>query len=306
MLIALRRSALAEHASSLPVEEFGGTLPSTDRTRSDRDVAGRRSRRRDRAKAPRRSEPVAAVVRRVPWAGVLCATATLALHVPRLQASRAALVAHELAPTSAGEAENPTASDAADRAVRLNPGSDRLWRLRAETLLAYVAAEPGASTVSGMAATSSRSIEWQSEAERSARRAIAIEPERALNYQTLGAVLLARARTGEPGALEAASAAFDQCVERAPYNALAPLQFAFEAMRLGRADLAIGPARRAAATYAGEALPQSILGHASLAVGDTLGAVAALDRALNATWRGVPWSREEIEALRSSLHPRGE
>ena len=65
---------------------------------------------------------------------------------------------------------------------------------------------------------------------------------------------------------------------RAPVNALAMLQFSYETLQQGRADLAIEPARRAAMLYPGQAISQAVLGHVCLALGDSSAAAVAFEQ----------------------------
>ena len=185
------------------------------------------------------------------------------------------------------------------------PWRDWPENLRATLYLAQVSLlAPGPGTPPEANAEADSVARWLDAAERSARHAIALAPQRAINRQTLGNIEFARARMGDSAAVAGAIDAYRDCWQRAPVNALAMLQFSFEAMRLGRADLAIEPARRAAALYPGEGLTQAVLGEASLAVADTVAAVNALTHALANPWRGVPYARADIERQLLRLRAR--
>jgi hypothetical protein len=87
----------------------------------------------------------------------------------------------------------------------------------------------------------------------------------------------------------------------APYNVLPALQFAQEISRLGRADLALPGAERAAAAYPDEALPRAVLGGVRLAMGDSAAARRELVRARDATWHEGPLRRADVEQLLQRL-----
>lgn len=82
------------------------------------------------------------------------------------------------------------------------------------------------------------------------------------------------------------------------------LQFSYETLGLGRPDLAIGPARRAASLYPDRVLPQAVLGEASLALGDTATAIAALGRALAGDWQAGPYARADLARQLETLRAR--
>jgi MFS family permease len=229
--------------------------------------------------------------------------AAVAMAVPQAQELRGLAAAHEARvnlPRSPAELADARCARAADRAVRLLPTNDQVAKLRANVYLGYAATaqeSPGPSV-------SASAIEgWLVEAERSARRAVDLAPQRAGNFQTLGNVLLAKARGGDRQALSQALETYRRCWQRAPFSAFALDQFAYQALDLGRPDLAIVPARRAAALYPNEALPQGILGEVARALGDTTTAVLAYRRALAGNWRDVVVSREEIERSLAELRP---
>jgi tetratricopeptide (TPR) repeat protein len=235
--------------------------------------------------------------RRIPWTGlavaaVMCVPCTL-----DWMACRSAFYARELMPRSAAEASDPASIRAAAQAVRLLPWNDVFANLASQVCLAHAMALPPAESPAAWSAFDG----WLGDAERSARRAIALTPQRATNYQTLGNIYLLRAQREDRAAIAPAAEAYGACLERAPVNALAMLEFAYRTLALGRPDLALKPAARAASLYPGEAVAQTIYGEASLALGDSAAATAAFTRALAGNWRQVPYSREAIEQQRDAL-----
>src|SRR5262249_46129435 len=139
----------------------------------------------------------------------------------------------------------------------LTPWDDQPQYYRAQTLLRIAAAGSAPEPLES--------------AEIAARRAIRLEPRRALDYQCLGSVELARARLGDPAALARARQAFAQASALAPYNALLWLQLADAEITLGDLDDALPRIRRALELYP-----------------DALVARAMLERALAAPRTGSP------------------
>ena len=184
-------------------------------------------------------------------AAAIPALLVAALSIAQLLASRSAFEALDWAPRGPGDGDPARARRAADRATRLAPWDDQPQYYRAQALL-RVAAAAG-------------STEPLDPAETSARRAIALEPRRALDHQCLGTVLLARARAGDPAALAAARAAFDRATALAPYNALLWLQLADAEIALGHPAEALPRIRRALALYPDVEIARQMLERAQAA-----------------------------------------
>ena len=187
----------------------------------------------------------------------------------------------------------------ADLAARYAPSNDQIADLRANVYLAYATValrrsnpRPPSHVIAG----------WLEQAERSARTAIALVRERPRNHQTLGNVLLARARLGDSNAFPEALEVYRRCWELAPFDAFALDRFADEALTLGGAREALGPARRAVVLYPEESMTQQVMGGVWLALGDTTAAVQAYRRALSGRWHGTPKDHEgAVRALTSIL-----
>lgn len=237
------------------------------------------------AKSPR---VTAAPGRRALLAGVLAMAAALTWAAGDLLASRSGYLARAQRATLAEPASARLAIAAANRAVAIRPGDDVLALRRAETFffLALTEAAPAASLA---------------EAEASARRAIELQPLRDINHQTLGNVLLLRARIGDSSALAAAEREFARCLELAPFNALSMLQFVRGELALQRPQAALPVAQRAARLYPQAALAQAMLAQTRLALGDRVAAREALERALAGEWYGEDAGRSLTRIMLDSL-----
>jgi O-antigen ligase len=239
--------------------------------------------------ASARSPRVTVAPDRRAWlAGLLAAALALAWTTGDLLASRAAYLARAERETLADPASARRAVAAANRAVAIRPHDDVLAQRRAETffLLSLTGTGPAA---------------WLTEAERSGRRAVELQPLRDANHRTLGNVLLLRARLGDPSAVGAAEQEFARCFELAPVNALAMLQLAQGELALGRPRAALPVAARAARLYPGAALTQAMLAETRLALGEPAAARAALKRALAGEWYGEEAGRALARSMLDSL-----
>ena len=184
-------------------------------------------------------------------AGAVAALLVAVLGVMQLLASRASFEALDWAPRGPGDGDPQRALSASSRGPALTPWDDQPQYYRAQTLLRIAASGAGAEPLDP--------------AEAAARRAIRLEPLRALDYQSLASVELARARLGDPGALLRARQAFDRAGRLAPYNALLWLQLAEAEIALGRPQDALPRIRHALALYPDAAVARAMLERAQAA-----------------------------------------
>jgi O-antigen ligase len=203
-----------------------------------------------------------------------------------LRASRAASAAQEFMTSSP-----PRAVQASDAAIHLAPHDDRLWRMRAETLLwlTTVVPDPGAALAA---------------AEEAARRAVALAPGRAENHRILARALAASAAPGDGAARSAAEAEYRRSMALAPMDGLILMDYADWMSMAGRPGPAREAARRGVALYPDAGELQAVLARALLAAGERDSARVALERALRASWY-LPAERREaerqLEGLRRAL-----
>jgi O-antigen ligase len=290
--VSANHTAAAARAERTPFESAHVAADASKLGRRLRQTGGPRARRR--GPRPGRLGWSAAWS----WPGLLAA---VLIGVPQARELRGLAAAHEARvnmPSAPADLARARCAQAADRAVSLLPDNDPIARLRASVYLTYATIAQG---TPGVALPAGAVEGWLAEAERSARRATALAPQRAGNHQTLGNVLLAKARWGDREALPQALQAYRRCWEWAPFSAFALDQFAYQALDLGRPDLALAPARRAASLYPNEALTQGIFGEVERALGDTTAALLAYRHALAGNWRDVVTSREAIERSLAEL-----
>ena len=205
----------------------------------------------------RKREPLRSpgVPREAVLAGAIAGLAIAVFAATQLLASRASFEALDWAPRFAGDGDPDRALRAALRAVRLAPFNDQAQYYRAQALLRV--------------ATATGSVALLDPAERAARIATTLEPERAIDYQCLASVYLARARAGDRAALDHARAAFAEASAQAPYNALLWLQLADAEISLGHAAEALPRIRRALALYPDAEVARAMLERASAAAPKT-------------------------------------
>jgi tetratricopeptide (TPR) repeat protein len=181
------------------------------------------------------------------------------------------------------------ASSAYAGAAALMPFEDALVRRRADSLRFLAALEKDTMGV-------------LEDAERQARRAVAMAPLRSLNQRYLGLILLSEASLRRPDRIPEGEAVYARSLELAPMDALVMLELANAELELGRPRMALEPARRAAELYPDLAEPLSVLARVHWALGEVGPARATLARALAADWRGDEKARREAERM---LHELG-
>ncbi len=143
-----------------------------------------------------------------------------------------------------------------EKAAALMPFEDAIFRRRADSLRFLAAVESDPMLV-------------LAEAERQARRAVAMAPLRSLNHRYLGLVLLSQAKLGNAGRIPEGEAAYARCLELAPHDALVMVELARAEIELSRPGRALQPANRAAALYPEQAEPLAVLASAYQALGET-------------------------------------
>ncbi len=210
------------------------------------------------APGARKSSPLPRGARLTGWVAALV---MLALGGMELAALQAAFEARDWLPRRAGESP-ARALRAAHRACALQPRSDLLAHLQGQTYLA----------ASGFVTDP---LPLVARAEAFERRAIALQPERALYHQGLGTALLREASLGK-ASLPQAEQAFQRALRLSPYNGLAMLELADGELSLGRPRQALSLARRAAELYPSQPLALRILASAALSAGDTVTARASV------------------------------
>jgi tetratricopeptide (TPR) repeat protein len=219
----------------------GGSLAAMgERREAAREPATTRGQKRGRP-LPRGARVAAAIL----------AVAMTALGAAQLLASRASFEALDWAPRGPGDGDPQRALNAAGRGPALTPWDDQAHYYRAQTLLRIAAAGPAPEALDA--------------AEAAARRAIRLEPRRALDDQCLASVELARARLGDPAALARARQAFDQAAALAPYNALLWLQLADAEITLGDPADALPRIRHALELYPDAEVARAMLERAQAA-----------------------------------------
>jgi tetratricopeptide (TPR) repeat protein len=214
-------------------------------------VAAGKRRAATQEQAAAREKTARRVPRGLRVAAAVIAVAMAALGAAQLLASRASFEALDWAPRGPGDGDPRRALNAAGRAPALTPWDDQAHYYRAQTLLRI--------------ATAGSAAEPLDPAEAAARRAIHLEPQRALDYQCLASVELARARLGDPAALARARQAFDQAAALAPYNALLWLQLADAEITLGSPADALPRIRHALELYPDAEVARAMLERAQAA-----------------------------------------
>jgi hypothetical protein len=199
-------------------------------------------------------------------AGAFAGIAMLWPTVTELRASHAAFLSTQ------HDVEAPLAVAWAREAEQWTPWSDMMAANAAEVLRLRASESPDPPGAFALA-------------ESCARRAVRLAPDRLYDQNELVQVLLTRSRLGVVGAEREALEALARCEQLGPYNILTLIRFSEKASRMGRGDLALPAAQRAAAIYPTEALPQVTLGEAYLCLRDSVAARAAFERSLGLTWR---------------------
>jgi tetratricopeptide (TPR) repeat protein len=160
-------------------------------------------------------------------------------------------------------------------AAARTPGEDRLWRMASDAALAE-----GHDTG----------------AEETARRAIALVPQRAANLERLGSALALR------GQADAADSAFDAARRLAPADGRVMISEARAALVLNRPDRALAVARRISALYPDAAVGHSLQGAALISLGRRDEARAELRRAVTSRWEpGLDSQRPAVLATLAAL-----
>ncbi|MBI1797272.1 MAG: O-antigen ligase family protein [Candidatus Eisenbacteria bacterium] len=193
-----------------------------------------------------RPEPGAAPAR---WTALAAVAAALAWAIAEIAGSWWAGEARErMRPAPA------LAAVAAAKAEACAPWEDGYARMRAEAL--ERAAQQAPDRAAALA-----------EAERAARRAIALAPARALDHERLASVLAGSVAPGDSVAGRAALAELARAVTLAPSDGLAWIALARLELYVGRPAAACAAAERAVALYPDRAEPRAILADARRALG---------------------------------------
>jgi O-antigen ligase len=211
--------------------------------------------------------------------------------VTELRAERSATLAYLEVLASPEDANLPYAIETSGRAMALMPQQDSYAQLHAQCLF-------------GLAVRPQAPAGMLSASEDAAREAVRRQPLRAPNWQMLALVLGARAAHGDAAAATEARRAWARHHELAPHDAVALIQEADLAIRLGDARDALALSRQAAALYPDDGPTLFRLSGAQGWAGDSLGAVETLRRAVAAGWRGDDQGRHTAEALLDSVQRR--
>ncbi len=203
--------------------------------------------------------------------------------------ARAALEQSVGAPTGSRAALAEAAARSADASLAAPGFDDEPWRLAADAHLA-------AARASGSDRARARS--HAEAAERAARAAVAAQPLRAMNHLRLAQALAAR---GEDPA-----AAFTEAERLAPRDALVRAEHVRAALARDDAATAREQASHIVATYPGAALGHTLEATVALSEGREGDALAALRRALAATWEdGAAAQRAAARSLAERLEAAG-
>jgi len=278
LLVVIVSALVASAAETAPAEAAGPERARRDRAR--RAAVGARARpvpNRDRWSVRR-------------WLAILAAAVAVVAAglwgLTELRASSAGAAAR------AFMTRDPVRAVRASRAaVALAPHDDRLWRMHAQTLLwltAITGAPPGT----------------LDEAERAARRAVDLAPQRAENHIILARALATREAQGDARARGPSAAEFRRTLELAPMDGLSLMEYADHEALLGRGEAALGAARRAVALYPGVGPVWATLGRAWLAAGARDSARAAFERAVGAYWPAAA-ERAAAEQILNDLRGAG-
>ena len=226
--------------------------------------------------------------RRALVAGLIAAAAVLTWATVELRAAWYAGEARERL-----DAEPTRAAAAASRATSLAPWEDTYSRMLAEALERSAAASPD------RAAT-------LAQAERAARRAVAIAPRRESNHVRLASVLAGSIDPGDSTTGRNAEAEFERALKLAPADGVAWMELARLELYRGRPRAALTPAGQAAALYPTLAQAHFLLAQARLALGDRARAIAELEQAMAADWKGRDDQRRAASELLDRLRaPNG-
>ncbi len=171
---------------------------------------------------------------------------------------------------------------AARLATRTMPFEDLYERYHVDALRALIAKAPGRGAL-------------LDEAERAARRAVALTARRPGCHLRLVAVYADRAELGDSSAVALMEAASRSVLKLAPVDVMARVIFAQTELRLGRPSEALGLAGEAARIDSTWAPPYAIIAQARIGLGDLAGARAAFARSLKADWRGNAAARADAE-----------
>jgi hypothetical protein len=139
------------------------------------------------------------------------------------------------------------------------------------------------------------------EAVRAIRRALELQPLRAIHHQTLGYLLAATAAPGDSTRIADAEAAFGRAMVLAPVDGRLLQQFAEMELALGRPDRAAVVAMRGTELYPMEGANQAALAAARAALGDTARTRAALERAVAGRWHDQGAGRARAQAALATL-----
>ena len=139
------------------------------------------------------------------------------------------------------------------------------------------------------------------EAERAARRAVALAPRRPGCHLRLAAVYADRAELGDSTAVAPMEAAFRSVLRLAPVDVMARVIFAQTKLRLGRLNEALALAGEATRIDTTWAPPYALTARARIGLGDLDGARIAFARSLAADWRGNTAARADAEQQLRSL-----
>jgi len=181
----------------------------------------------------------------------------------------------------------------AQRAIALQPRQDAYLRaaIEAHEALARVTPAPAALR----------------EATRWARRAVAIEPRRALNQRALGRVLAARVIRGEDSLTAAALDAYERNQRLAPTDGYALAELARFQLAWNDPAAALSSARRAVSIYPEYGEARWIAGVALAWLGERAAARAELEKAVAGEWHenepGQEAARRWLEAVAGSPGP---
>ncbi len=142
------------------------------------------------------------------------------------------------------------------------------------------------------------------EAESSARDAVHRVPLRSANHRRLALVLSQASQLVDPHRLPEADAEFARAMDLAPQDALVLVEWTRSRLATGRPREALVLAERAVRLYPESGLALGALGEARLAVADTLGARAALERAAASDQGTNPAAQQRAADLLGSLTGR--
>jgi putative inorganic carbon (HCO3(-)) transporter len=177
---------------------------------------------------------------------------------------------------------------AARLAIRTLPFEDLYERYHVDAARALAATVTGRNTL-------------LDEAERAARRAVALTPRQPGCHLRLAAVYADRAELGDSTAVAPMEAAFRSVLRLAPVDVMARVIFAQTELRLGRPNEALALAGEAVRIDSTWAPPYAITARARIGLGDLDGARTALSRSLRADWRGNAAARADAEQQLRSL-----